>query len=56
MGLVRILDGIGNWNVIWFGNYNRDHRKGRILISNANVMLVGYWFICLEIYEVLKIA
>ena len=28
IGLVMILEGIGNGNVIWFCNYNRNHQSG----------------------------
>ena len=28
MDLVMILEGIGNGNVIWFCNYNRNHHSG----------------------------
>ena len=44
-GFVGILKGIGNVNVIWFCNYNRNHaRCGRIIgkrIGNWNIIRFG---------------
>ena len=49
MVFVRILEGIGNWNVIWFGNYNR-HMDGVEMLTD----FVLFFGIRLKIYEALK--
>ena len=59
--LVMILEGIGNCNVIWFCNYNRNHHSGNRSIVYGFVLGILYHFvllfgICLEIYEALTIV
>ena len=56
MVLVRIMEGIGNGNVIWFCNYNSSHRQRSqsigIRIRNGNARGFCYRFgIYLEIYS-----
>ena len=46
---VRILEGISNWNVIWFGNNNR-HMDGVEMLTD----FVLFFGIRLKIYEALK--
>ena len=56
MGLIGILKGIGNMNVIWFCNYNRNYlRDGlNIGIRTGNAMVFSFNSgICLEIYNAL---
>ena len=45
MGLVKILEGIGNKNIVWYCNYNRNHRRGSrgIGIGIRNKNIIGIW-------------
>ena len=49
MGLVNILEGIGNGNVIWFCNYNRNHHSGSwsigIWIRIGNIIVFCFSFL-----------
>ena len=51
MDLVMILEGIGNGNVIWFCNYNRNHHSGSrsiviwIRIGNIIEFCFSLWYL-----------
>ena len=44
MGLVMILEGIGNGNIIWFCNYNRNHHSGSQNIWNIIEFSFSFWY------------
>ena len=49
IGLVNILEDIGNGNVRWFCNYNRNHHSGSrsigIWIRIGNIIEFCFWYL-----------